>query len=81
MPLPSYLGAIAGVPHLPADEGLDGRPYDEPFWQADASKTRIAGGTGLGLTITRRHVEPLGGQIGVDSEVGAGTRFTVRLPF
>jgi signal transduction histidine kinase len=52
----------------------------EPFWQADPSKTRTAGGTGLGLTITRQIVELLGGEIEVASEPGRGTRVTVRLP-
>jgi signal transduction histidine kinase len=52
----------------------------EPFWQADLSKTRIVGGTGLGLTISRRLTELLGGDIQVESEPGAGTTFVVRLP-
>jgi signal transduction histidine kinase len=52
----------------------------EPFWQADPSKTRTAGGTGLGLTITRRLVELLGGKVAVTSDIGAGTVFSVRLP-
>ncbi|HUH11791.1 MAG TPA: ATP-binding protein [Longimicrobiales bacterium] len=52
----------------------------EPFWQADASLTRRNEGTGLGLTITRRLVETLGGTIEAESELGEGARFTVRLP-
>ncbi|HET6764170.1 MAG TPA: histidine kinase N-terminal 7TM domain-containing protein, partial [Longimicrobiaceae bacterium] len=52
----------------------------QPFTQADASTTRRYGGTGLGLTITRRFCEMLGGDIGVESEPGAGTVFTLRLP-
>ncbi|MGA2482316.1 MAG: response regulator [Candidatus Acidiferrales bacterium] len=53
----------------------------EPFAQADTSTTRKYGGTGLGLTISARLVEMMGGRIWYDSEMGRGTRFhfTVRL--
>ena len=50
------------------------------FTQADASTTRKYGGTGLGLTITRRFCEMMGGDITVDSEPGKGTTFRVHLP-
>jgi CheY-like chemotaxis protein len=55
------------------------RVFDS-FTQADASIASKYGGTGLGLTITRRFCEMMGGSIGVESEPGKGTRFTVRLP-
>ena len=51
-----------------------------PFTQADSSTTRKYGGTGLGLTITKHFVEMMGGAITVESAVGAGTTFVVRLP-
>ncbi|HUO51272.1 MAG TPA: GAF domain-containing protein, partial [Gemmatimonadaceae bacterium] len=52
----------------------------EAFAQADASTTRRYGGTGLGLAITRRFCQLLGGDVTGDSQAGAGSTFTIRLP-
>lgn len=52
----------------------------DAFWQVDQTLTRRTGGTGLGLSIVRRLTDALNGTIDLDSEVGRGTRFTVRLP-
>jgi PAS domain S-box-containing protein len=63
-----------------ADTGI-GIPKDrqatifEAFTQVDASSTRVAGGTGLGLAVSSKLVGLMGGRIWVESELGAGSRF------
>ncbi len=53
----------------------------QPFIQAEGSTTRRFGGSGLGLSITSRLIEMMGGEIGVCSKLGEGAVFTVSIPF
>jgi len=57
--------------HLP-------RVFDA-FWQVDQAPTRRAGGTGLGLHVTRRLVRLLGGDVSARSVIGEGSCFTIRI--
>jgi signal transduction histidine kinase/DNA-binding response OmpR family regulator len=68
-----------------SDTGIGMSPEEmaklfQRFTQADASTTRRFGGTGLGLSITKAFTDMIGGEISVESELGKGTTFTVRLP-
>jgi signal transduction histidine kinase/CheY-like chemotaxis protein len=52
----------------------------QSFTQADASTTRKFGGTGLGLALTRRFCQMMGGDVSVHSVLGEGSVFTIKLP-
>ncbi len=81
-------GADTPDPHLcfeVTDSGIGMSPEQlsclfKPFAQADTSTTRRFGGTGLGLWISKRFAEMLGGQLTVESAVGRGSQFLVRIP-
>ena len=68
-----------------ADTGIGMTPEQmgklfQEFSQADASTTRKYGGTGLGLVISKRFCQMMGGDITVESEPSWGSTFTIRLP-
>ena len=68
-----------------SDTGIGMTPEEaervfEAFTQAESAQAMRHGGTGLGLTITRRLCQMMGGDIGLTSQPGVGTTFTVRLP-
>jgi signal transduction histidine kinase len=52
----------------------------DPFWQVEQQANRRVSGTGLGLSVVRHLARLLGGEVDVTSQVGSGTRFTVKLP-
>ena len=67
------------------DDGVGIDPDDLPhifdrFYRGDKARTRAGGGTGLGLAITHEIIKRHRGAVEVDSQVGAGTQFTVILP-
>ena len=75
----------AGILFLVRDTGIgmdseqQAKVFDE-FEQADATISREYGGTGLGLALVTRLTGLLGGTVGVESALGEGSTFTVRLP-
>ncbi len=67
------------------DTGIGIAPEQQPriferFFRADRARSRDQGGTGLGLSIVKHLVQSFGGQVAVDSQIGVGSTFTVRIP-
>lgn len=67
------------------DNGIGIAPEDQDkifgrFYRVDKARSRETGGTGLGLSIVESNVKMLGGTITLDSEVGKGSTFTVKIP-
>lgn len=78
-------GGTGKVEWVVEDSGIGIRSEDlcsifDEFRQVDGSSTRLYGGTGLGLALSRRLANLLGGDIDVESKPGIGSRFTLRLP-
>jgi two-component system, OmpR family, phosphate regulon sensor histidine kinase PhoR len=74
-----------GVEFSVADDGTGIEPKHLPrlferFYRVDAGRSRDVGGTGLGLAIVKHLVESMQGTVRVQSEVGRGTTFFIRLP-
>jgi len=61
------------------DKAMQERLF-RPFTQADSSTTRLFGGTGLGLGISRELIELMGGRVSLDSELGRGTCVSFWIP-
>ena len=83
--LPSLISARSESSSTVADTGMGIAKEDIPrvfsrFWRSDASRERVAGGLGVGLSLTKHIVDRHHGYITVESEVGKGTTFMLHIP-
>lgn len=83
--VPAVAGSEVDVHFVVRDTGIGISPelqkaIFEPFTQGDGSSTRLYGGTGLGLTISKRLIEAMGGRLWLTSEPGQGSHFHFSLP-
>jgi two-component system phosphate regulon sensor histidine kinase PhoR len=76
-------GGHAVVSVTDTGEGIPTRDIErvfERFYRVDSARARATGGTGLGLSIVKHVAESHGGTVSVESELGVGSTFTIRLP-
>jgi two-component system phosphate regulon sensor histidine kinase PhoR len=76
-------GSMGVLEVLDTGIGIPAKDLDrifERFYRVDKARSRALGGTGLGLAIVKHLVQAMHGEVSVESEYGAGTRFTVRVP-
>ena len=76
-------GAEAVITVTDTGTGIPQRDLDrifERFYRVDVARSRATGGTGLGLSIVRHVAESHGGRVRVESQLGSGSTFTLRLP-
>lgn len=81
--IPGDIGALLEISVSDTGIGIAKKDQDlifEGFRQLDGSSTRRYGGTGVGLSLCRKLAEALGGRISVESELGAGSVFSLLLP-
>lgn len=74
-------GAVLSVQD--SGDGIPRRDLDrvfERFYRVDSARSRATGGTGLGLAIVKHVAESHGGSVAVESELGRGSMFTMRIP-
>ena len=82
---PSPIGGMGQIALEVTDSGIGIAPADRervfaPFSQADPSESRRYGGTGLGLAISRGLAQQLEGKLELESELGRGSTFRLRIP-
>jgi two-component system phosphate regulon sensor histidine kinase PhoR len=76
-------GQDAVITTTDTGEGIPTRDIErvfERFYRVDSARSRATGGTGLGLSIVKHVAESHGGSVSVESELGVGSTFTIRLP-